>query len=349
MGLLSPQLSNRGSFKIPPVKSIRPLSGGYTFTYTGSAPRTYIDSEGVLQVETDNTKPIHETLNGKRAIRLEPQGVNLLESPRNLDEWDITASPVVTSAVGLDGNERNIEVTDNASGAHEYVYKGIDISADTTQYTYTTHIPKTTGSPTYYPALRLAFTGGTPFSSGIFFNTTTGAYNTYGEVPDRVKIVDLGDWWKISITKANTDNTTVNAVAQPAASTDGSNTNTAAVGTTIFDFNQIEAKKFSSSFVDASGPELTTNGDFADWTGDDPDSFTVGAEDANNYITEASGGNAARIVSDQSAAVYCRADYYLEEGATYEWSIDVQNYVSGDVRLLVKDPITPVDIIAVSA
>lgn len=41
--------------------------------------------------------------------------------------------------------------------------------------------------------------------------------------------------------------------------------------------------------VPVLGSELVTNGDFANWTGDDPDGWTVPAEDASNFITEVSG------------------------------------------------------------
>lgn len=69
------------------------------------------------------------------------------------------------------------------------------------------------------------------------------------------------------------------------------------------------------------GSELITNGDFANWTGDDPDDWTVGNEDVNNYATEDAGK--CQIVSDNSAAVQI-GQTVLTVGKYYILSIDVK-------------------------
>lgn len=51
------------------------------------------------------------------------------------------------------------------------------------------------------------------------------------------------------------------------------------------------------------GAELIVNGNFAAWTGDDPDNWTVANEDASNYVTESGAGGQARIVSDNTKGV----------------------------------------------
>lgn len=50
--------------------------------------------------------------------------------------------------------------------------------------------------------------------------------------------------------------------------------------------------------------EYLTNGTFADWTGDNPNSWTVASEDANNYVTENPAG-AMNIVSNNTSGVSC--------------------------------------------
>lgn len=50
--------------------------------------------------------------------------------------------------------------------------------------------------------------------------------------------------------------------------------------------------------------EYLTNGDFTNWTGDNPDNWTVANEDANNYVTENPAG-VMNIVSNNTAAVSC--------------------------------------------
>jgi len=48
-----------------------------------------------------------------------------------------------------------------------------------------------------------------------------------------------------------------------------------------------------------SGVELVTNGAFTNWTGDDPDNWTVTNEDANNYITEVAASSASSATTQQ--------------------------------------------------
>ncbi|HSF80931.1 MAG TPA: hypothetical protein VLA49_06835 [Anaerolineales bacterium] len=59
-----------------------------------------------------------------------------------------------------------------------------------------------------------------------------------------------------------------------------------------------DAPAISPSF----GAELLENGGFTAWTGDNPDSWTVALEDANNYITENPAGK-ANLVSNNTANV----------------------------------------------
>lgn len=85
------------------------------------------------------------------------------------------------------------------------------------------------------------------------------------------------------------------------------------------------------------GSELAVNGDFANWTGDDPDNWSVVSEDANNYITEHANG--ARLVSDLSAGVYMRQDFTTETNKFYKLTVTLTNYVSGDVRIKIYNTV----------
>jgi len=79
------------------------------------------------------------------------------------------------------------------------------------------------------------------------------------------------------------------------------------------------------------GSELAVNGDFANWTGDNPDNWSVVSEDANNYITEHANG--ARLVSDLSAGIYMRQDFPTVAERYYLLEVTITNYVRGDVRI----------------
>lgn len=82
------------------------------------------------------------------------------------------------------------------------------------------------------------------------------------------------------------------------------------------------------------GGELVVNGDFANWTGDNPDNWTVVAEDANNYVTESAGGGEAQIVSNNTAAIRITQNI-LTIGAWYACSADCTAAVAGS--LLAED------------
>jgi hypothetical protein len=77
------------------------------------------------------------------------------------------------------------------------------------------------------------------------------------------------------------------------------------------------------------GPELITNGDFSNWTSDNPDGWTINGESGSDpMITEVSG--ACRIYS---SATWVAAYQYgiLEVGTTYRLTVDVPNYVDGSI------------------
>ncbi len=76
------------------------------------------------------------------------------------------------------------------------------------------------------------------------------------------------------------------------------------------------------------GSELITNGDFTNWTGDDPDGWTLlFTEDANNYVTEVAGK--ARFYSSDVLVNVGIKQLILEAGSFYLYSIDVTEIISG--------------------
>ena len=89
------------------------------------------------------------------------------------------------------------------------------------------------------------------------------------------------------------------------------------------------------------GSELVTNGDFTDWTADNPDGWTVLNEDANNYVTQ--DGTYARIVSNDTASIQIKQTIFTI-GKTYKVELDaVVN--SGNVEgLKLNDATAPATI-----
>lgn len=67
------------------------------------------------------------------------------------------------------------------------------------------------------------------------------------------------------------------------------------------------------------GSELVTNGDFTDWTADNPDGWTVLNENANNYVTQ--DGTYARIVSNDTTSLQIRQTIFTI-GKVYKVELD---------------------------
>jgi hypothetical protein len=83
---------------------------------------------------------------------------------------------------------------------------------------------------------------------------------------------------------------------------------------------------------DSEGRDIVINGNFSNWTGDDPDSWTVIGEDGvNNQITENSGQ--VRLISD-GTLIGIRQDV-ISVGKAYEISIEVTDISSGGIKVFV--------------
>jgi len=78
------------------------------------------------------------------------------------------------------------------------------------------------------------------------------------------------------------------------------------------------------------GPELIVNGDFTNWTADDPDGWGVADEDANNYVTESSG--ACRIVSNNTASIRIYQGI-LSDNKSYRVTVNVTDATTGSLTV----------------
>jgi hypothetical protein len=87
------------------------------------------------------------------------------------------------------------------------------------------------------------------------------------------------------------------------------------------------------------GAELLTNGNFASWTTDNPDSWSITGEVASDpMITQVAPGGgagtgAARIVSSATAAQPAMSQSVMVAGSYYEFSLNIDTRVSGSVRM----------------
>jgi hypothetical protein len=90
----------------------------------------------------------------------------------------------------------------------------------------------------------------------------------------------------------------------------------------------LDAKRGRSYLL---GPELVTNGNFSAWSGDNPTSWTLGfTEDANTYITQASGG--AQLVTTGSLASMSQ-NLGLSSTKSYVFSIGLSSAITGGLKV----------------
>ena len=90
--------------------------------------------------------------------------------------------------------------------------------------------------------------------------------------------------------------------------------------------------------------ELVTNGDFADWTADDPDGWSVIGESGNDpEISEAAtgeahvdtptlGGGMYNIYTSDGTVVYIQQTITVVPGRRYLFSIDIDTITSGALK-----------------
>lgn len=82
-------------------------------------------------------------------------------------------------------------------------------------------------------------------------------------------------------------------------------------------------------------PELVMNGDFALWTADNPDGWTVGGENGSNFVTEVAGGS--RFVSPAvgQTALFITQQIAVDVGDTIKYTVVVDSVTSGIISLRV--------------
>ena len=99
-------------------------------------------------------------------------------------------------------------------------------------------------------------------------------------------------------------------------------------------YSDIKGSFLNDTTVETVGVEIVeiaTNHDFSNWTGDDPDNWTVANEDANNYVTEHASG--ARIVSNNTANLNITQVFSVTSGQEYNLVITKSNHTSGEIRI----------------
>jgi hypothetical protein len=92
-----------------------------------------------------------------------------------------------------------------------------------------------------------------------------------------------------------------------------------------------------------AGSDLIANGDFSDWTGDDPDDWTVFGEDVSNYVDRDGTNDIAHLVSNGGLIGILQNPFII--GKSYQLKINVTEITSGGLNVLVTGGLGMVDTI----
>lgn len=217
----------------------------------------------------------------------------------NLNNWSKTA---ITATYNLQTpfKAQTYAITDNNTGSYLSISRNITVANDSSSYTTSLFVKKTTGSTSARLGFNIGFnTGGTTVSVNARFNSDTGVANTG-------TVVSQGDWWYWYFTISNngTGNTNLTCAFYPATGLYNSSDNVIGVGTAIIGELMIVAGSVPARFV--SGTRSNTQA-LLDLTRNNTitaDSLTYNTDDtfsfngSSNYISTSFVGNTSAFTHE---------------------------------------------------
>ncbi len=169
---------------------------------------------------------------------------------RDASTWTDAGGTTTDTAIGIDGLEEEIELTDGNAGFATYMHVQ-DLTVVGNDETWTGSVfcrkQETTNQ---YPAIYFNFTGGTGVGHLINFDPRTGATYDHATLnTGNVFVEDWGDFWRfvIQLTNNATGNTNATLRVYPARGTTTTGNEASAQGSQVFDFPQIEEANYATS------------------------------------------------------------------------------------------------------
>jgi hypothetical protein len=235
------------------------------------------------------------------------------------------------NATGPDGVANSAwTLSDNDAVNTGSYYRAVVVANDSTTYTASWFIKKTTSAATF-PAVILNILGGTTGVLGTYvINTNTGVATSSGaSVTTSCVVRDFGQFWRVSVTAPNnsTGNTVLYHQLSPAVNTNGGSTIVpSTTGSAVFYGAQLETGAFATSYIPTTSTSLTRNADvvsmtgtnFSDWYNQSEGAFaftfdTVGA--ANCYYYHVSAASEADSMYGYTGGTAIRPLYTVIGGA----------------------------------
>jgi len=241
-----------------------------------------VDANGVV-TEAQGPAISSTTLKG---IHREGQRTNSLLYCRDLSNavWSNTNTPVITqNQVGIDGVANTAWTIEDDGATIEYIYQTLTIPDDSNTHTLSVFIKKD-NDETRFPEIQCVLKGGTTSVYHIVqVNTKTGAYyNRINTNSDLTEIEDWGDWWRVKVNATNNSsgNTSLQVSIYPAVTTTWGTTESAATGSIVIDWPQVELNSsFPSSPIYTEGTAVTRSSDILTY----PDQIPYGTASYTLY------------------------------------------------------------------
>lgn len=223
-------------------------------TLSRSLPASYIDSSGVLQ----NVVASEPRFAPDGGLLIERSSQNVLLKSRlfNQSPWAGSGTGSASTAyTGIDGVANSSrELNDTSSSSVFSMSQSVAVTPSSTSTNIVSVFIQKTSAAVTFPAVGVAYSGGTALESVVFFNTDTGAFEVDGDDAG-VAVVDHGKWWRLIIDRPNngTANDTLTLSLYPAANSTGkAGFNVSSRGATRFDVAQVEP-----GVISATGPMVT--------------------------------------------------------------------------------------------
>lgn len=189
-------------------------------TFTRASTGLYRDSDGILTERASNTiRTEYDASGAFLGYLFEPAETNVLLRSTNFAHGDWTKSSsasVAASAITAPDGSSDAETITDPGGAGSGIlntarlFQIIAIANDSTNWTASIFIAKTSATPAALPIFNLGFLGGTsknaftaidPSDGSTGYPTDTGVIGA--SAADSVIVEDYGLWWRLSTTYAN--------------------------------------------------------------------------------------------------------------------------------------------------
>lgn len=251
-------------------------------------------------------------------LLVEEQRTNLWTYSEEFDNAAWYKAPGVTVTPNTDiAPDGTLTADTFTSSAGNQIEVGVACSTNTV-YTNSICFKKTSGA-TYQPGLYLLFSGGTLVIYAVRLNTDTGVATAVSAsgftAPLSFSVLDLGNYWRVSVSGNSNNNTTAVLRAYPNFTAGAGSS----AGSQVIWGAQLEAGAFPTSYIPTTSASVTRTADAASMTG----------VNFSSWYRQDEGAVYAELTTPVPASItngYC---WYATDGTTAN-RIEVQQTGSGN-------------------